>query len=484
MDPSTDPFSPQIYGNYPILDSVLIYYLDIESIVERHQVNPAAFETREALNLLAQRFDLPPSKTFSAFLDRYDAKYATIRSYSLPDADSKAIILKAAEAGNLQAFYLGLRRNPKYKNPTFLNRALRGAARGDRQVMIDLIKDLGGTSFKEELRGTAEGGHLEKLKRLIAQEPDLSQDVLFEVTDDAVKFMQLATVKYLTTLWMPDSYQWNSLIYLAGESGNQAMIDYIISQGGDNYTEFILGAISQGHREIVMRYMEKPGLDYRAIFKSAIIFNYLDLAKLVVRDHRIDLGSLKGVMGNLKKGTTYETIDYLISLGGTNYNGLIDRLAKNGHLELFKRYYRGPGVDYVGVFETGLNYSSVEIVKFMLEQQLVPVTADQLNKYLRLVAFNPELIALLLSLGATDYWIIVESALIYGDLALAKKYFDRAPGLRLNSIFRECTKIPVYQYLLSQGSITQKTVDATLAKLESYHGNVKAKNYLRRLSLR
>jgi hypothetical protein len=38
-----DVFSPQIYGNYPVLDSVLLHYLDIESIVERYQVNPAAF---------------------------------------------------------------------------------------------------------------------------------------------------------------------------------------------------------------------------------------------------------------------------------------------------------------------------------------------------------------------------------------------------------------------------------------------------------
>jgi hypothetical protein len=343
MDTSTETFNPQIYSNYPVLDSVLIHYLDIESVIQRHQVNPAAFETQGSLNLLAQRYDLPPSRTFSAFLARYDRKYATIRSYFLPNADPEAIILKAAEAGNLQAFYLGLRRNPNYKTPTLLDQALKLAARGGHQVMIDLIKDLGGTSFTPELRGTAEGGHLEKLKRLISEGPNLSQYMLFEVTNDSVKFGQLAAVKYLITLWVPDPDQWKHFARSAGEIGNQGMIDYIISQGRDNYTEVILGAILGGRLDLVMRYMGKPGLNYLNIFSQAIRFNYLDLAKLVARDHRIDQAVLNELMKSVKKGTAYETIDYLISLGGNNYRGLISQLARNDQIELFKRYYLGPG---------------------------------------------------------------------------------------------------------------------------------------------
>jgi hypothetical protein len=483
MDPVPEAFSPQIYENYPVLDSVLIYYLDIEGIVQRHQVNPAAFETPWSLNLLTQRFDLPSSKSFPAFLDQYDAKYATVRSYSLPGSKPKAIILKAAEAGNLQAFYLGLRRNPKYKNPTFLNIALRRAARGGHQVMIDLIKDLGGTSFKHEVRGTAEGGHLEKLKRLIAQRPDLSQDGLFDVTNGAVKFGQLDTVKYLISLSDLVPFFWTCLIRGAGYSGNQGLIDYIISQGGDDYTELILGAIRQGHLELAIRYMGKTGLNYSAIFKCSVRWNYVDLAKLVARGHRIDHAVLNDLMSCVSDKTTYETIEYLVSLGVDNYHDLILHMATNDYIELFMRYHLSPGIDYVQVFNRGLIYSSLKVVKFMLEQHLVPATTDALNKYLRLVAFNPELIALLFSLGATDYRTIVERALIHGNLALAEKYFDQAPGLSLNKVFKRCNQIQVYQYLLSQGSITQKTVNATLARLESSNIYFEAKKYLNSLNL-
>jgi hypothetical protein len=288
-----DTFDPHIYAKYPGLDSILLHYLDIESLIQRHHVNPAAFETHESLNLLAQRFDLPPSRTFPAFLAGYDRKYATVRSYFLPDAEPGAIILKAAEAGELQAFYLGLRQYPKYKNPIWLKAALRRAARGNQQVMIDLIKDLGETSSTDELLGMAEGGHLEPLKHLISETPD--QD-LFQSTIIAVRHGHLATAKYLITLWTPLPVDWNGLIYSAGVSGNSGMIDYIISQGGNNYTQLILGAIARGHLELVMRYMEKPGLDYNNILAQAILFKYLDLAKLVVRYARIDKGLLNDLI--------------------------------------------------------------------------------------------------------------------------------------------------------------------------------------------
>jgi hypothetical protein len=189
---------------------------------------------------------------------------------------------------------------------------------------------------------------------------------------------------------------------IGGESGDQAMIDYVISQWGINYTELIRGGIIGDHPELVMRYMDKPGLDYISIFISSIGYNYLDLAKLVARDHRIDQRVLNGLMENVKQCTAYETIDYLISLGGNNYQGLVSKLTINDQIELFKRYYLSPGVKYVGVFNRGLENSSVEVVKFMLEQQLVPLTTDALNNYIDWTEFNPELIELFLSLDATD----------------------------------------------------------------------------------
>jgi hypothetical protein len=285
--------------------------------------------------------------------------------------------------------------------------------------------------------------------------------VLFEVTMDAIKFGQLATFKYLISRWRSQSEDWVYLISAAGESRNQSIIDYVISQYGHNYNRVILGAIFGGHLELVMRYMEK----------------------LVARDHGINLDFVNDLMSHVRKRTSYDIIEYLISLGGDNYNGLVLQLARYDLIELFKRYYLSSDVDSIHLFNIGLENSSVKVVKFMLEQDLVPTTEKELNSYLEVAGVNSKLIPLLFSLGATDYPSIVERALIQGDFELAEKYFDQAPGLRLNKIFMLCDSIPVYQYLLAKGRIKQKTIDATLAILEEFNGYVREEQYLRSLSL-
>jgi hypothetical protein len=56
--------------------------------------------------------------------------------------------------------------------------------------------------------------------------------------------------------------------------------------------------------------------------------------------------------------------------------------------------------------------------------------------------------------------------------------------MKLNSVFKRCKSVPVYQYIISRGRITQKTVDATLARLaRRKHQYVKAKKYLSSLTL-
>jgi hypothetical protein len=61
------------------------------------------------------------------------------------------------------------------------------------------------------------------------------------------------------------------------------------------------------------------------------------------------------------------------------------------------------------------------------------------------------------------------------------------PTIRLNSVFKACTSVAVYQYILSRGRITQQTVDATLVRLVRLarwkHKYVKAKQYLSSLTL-
>jgi hypothetical protein len=458
--PTPDKFSPRIYANYPVLDQVLLEYLGIEELVARHKVNPEFFEHRSSLNLLARRFNLAPALSFRDFLLQYDQQYATVRSYFLPGAKPKAILLQAAEAGNLEAFYIGIKLYRNHRAEWFLNDALSSAARGGHPIMIELVKALGKTNPIYEVIGTAEGGHLSKLKTLIAHN-DLTQGKLHWISTTTAFIGQLETFKYLVSLWTPSLMEWSQFLFEAGKGGNQGVIDYIISQGQPNYTKLIQGAIEGDKIDLALKYLNMLGVDYDRVFKAAVSNHKLELAKLVAKGRTIDLNVLNQLLGSTKKE---KEADYLISLGGDNYGGLIHTFAISNNLELFKKYYR-PGIYCVRLFQDAIRNTSLEVIEFMIQQGLVGNRVEDLNEYLHRTLFdNFQVIDLLFSLGATDYIGIVKAAITSADFDLADKYFDQA-NLDVNKLFQEATRVKVYKYLARKDKITQATLDATLDKM-------------------
>jgi hypothetical protein len=461
---SPGKFSPRVYAKYPELDQVLLHYLGIEELIDRHTVNPELFESQSSLNFLTQRFDLTPASTFRAFLLQYDRKYATVRSYFLPGAESEAILLKAAEAGNLEAFYTGIKLYPKYRNPKFLNHALNSAALGGHQVMIDLVKDLGGHDVMSELIGTVEGGHLAKLKTLL-EITSLDTSRLYLLAISATYSGQLTTLKYLTSLQTIELKDYNYLLFEAGSNGNPVVIDYLISLGADDYSQLIESLIQNNYVDLALKYLDKPGLDYSNIFFSAFMINNLTLARLLATGRTINPNILDGLIAHIPKHVTSEGIDYLISLGAVNYSGLIDAILHHNRLDLFKQYYKCPGIDYMHVFNSALGEGRTKFLKFMLKHRLIKLTPTDLNKYLAIVELDDlSTFELLFSLGASNYAYVVRKALDLSKLKLADKYFDQA-NLDLNKLFREADAIEVYKYLSSKGSITQATLNFTLNKL-------------------
>jgi hypothetical protein len=456
---SLGKFSPRVYAKYPELDQVLLHYLGIEELIDRHTVNPELFESQSSLNFLTQRFILAPASTFRAFLLQYDRKYATVRSYFLPGALPKEILLKAAEAGNLQAFYTGIKLYPKYRNPKFLNQALSSAALGGHQVMIELVKDLGGHDVMSELIGTVAGGHLANLKSMLSK-MEGPEPVYSRLTKVAVVKGQLDTLKYLTSLWAPTLAEWNKLFTHAGASGNQEVIDYLVSRGPDNYTKLIQGAIGYNHIDLANKYLDKPGLNYSDIFRSAYYGHKLDLAKFIAAGRTIDQDVLDECLKYHDQ--TPEAIEYLISLGASNYTGLVASFAGGNDLELFKQYYKEPGIDYEYVFSFALKYGNLEVASYMIEKNLIDLGRKDLNNYLRAIrVVNLKLFELLFRLGATDYNSVVKVGLSTDNLTLVKKYFDRS-SLEVNRAFIKASSLKIYKYLLSKGTITQDTLDLAL----------------------
>jgi hypothetical protein len=447
---SPNKFSPRVYAIDPVVDQILLEHLGIEELIARHKVNPELYESQSSLNSLSRRFNLARATTFRAFLRNYDQQYATVRSYFLPGAKPKEILLQAAEAGNLQAFYTGLKLYPEYKVPAFLNQSLQLAARGDHQVMIDLIKDLGATDLIRELTGTVEGGHLARLKRL--DKPNRQE--IYKLSMIAAGHGYLATLKYLVSLDEIDQDHLDALIYNAGQSGNQGVVDYLVSLGGDNYTKLITGALSRGHFDLAVKYLDQPDLNYIPIFNAAVTAHNLDLAKLIAKGRNISPRLLNAMLGFPR---TEEEIEYLISLGANNYFTLLLELVRQDNLDLFIKYYKRGRGNYVELFLSGILRSSIKIVKFMIQHRLVPVETQDLNGYL-VKANTIPMLDLLFSFGATYYTRVVTDAIFDGKFDIADKYFDQA-DVDINELYLSARGSETRKYLLTKPGISQATID-------------------------
>jgi hypothetical protein len=204
-----DKLNLKVYAQYPILDQIMLNYLDMDGILELYAQNHETFETQGALNVLTQRFNLPgPFRIFRSLLAAYDRHYPTVRSYhrinkKLSYGEQlkvvKRIILQAALEGNIQAVINGFKLYPGLIRERFLNDVLKQAAIGGHEVIIDLLLELGATNENNEIVvGALDGGHIDLitgakyqgLNKPINPEDYLTSDYKYSL------FQHLSSVKY------------------------------------------------------------------------------------------------------------------------------------------------------------------------------------------------------------------------------------------------------------------------------------------------
>ena len=134
------------------LDQIMLHYLDVEEILKLYRQNYEQFETRQALNTLALRFNLPAATTFKQLLKSYDMQYATVRSYLYNNRTPEEILYQAALEGDIQAFYNQLKLYPELRKQHVYDAALYKAAVGGHLAIIDLLLELGATTKENILR--------------------------------------------------------------------------------------------------------------------------------------------------------------------------------------------------------------------------------------------------------------------------------------------------------------------------------------------
>jgi hypothetical protein len=267
---SQDTLNTQVYAQYLGLDRVMLNYLDMDGILELYALNHETFETREALGVLAQRFNLSgPFSNFKGLLAKYDRKYATVRSYhrinkklSYDDQLEVAqrILLRAALQGNIQAVINGFKLYPDLLHTWTLNKALRKASQGGHETIIDLLLDLGVTNENNQIIvGALIGGHIDLVTgaKYQALHKRLEAHTYIALGLRAVYYEQLGSLKYLFSLPEYLMSTPNALILRAGQTGNLQIIKYLISHGANDYVKLVTGAMRGEHFDIVMKYLDQ-----------------------------------------------------------------------------------------------------------------------------------------------------------------------------------------------------------------------------------
>ena len=320
------------HPNVATLDQIMLHYLDMEEILKMYSRNHEMFETRQALGILALRFQLPAAKTFKELLKSYDMKYATVRSYLYNNRNPRKILLQAALEGDIQAFYNQLKLYPRLRNKHVYTAALEKAAEGGHRAIIDLVLDLGVLDKKVMLTGAAKGGHLDLFKQELAEAENEGIEVWMvqNLASVAAANNREEVLDYIFSI-NSSKILLNSALAGAGSGGDLKLIEYLIAKGADGYKLLVENAASKGRLIVVKKYYDKIDVGERPhVFEGAARYSQLDIIKYLFETGTIEPEYLYGALKYLE----YIYIEYSGQLQQQN------NLSSNGLDELVDRIDR------------------------------------------------------------------------------------------------------------------------------------------------
>ena len=302
---NTPPDDYRAYVEHPeiaTLNQIMLHYLDMEEILKLYRQNHEQFETRQALNTLSQRFEVPRVRSFKRLLKYYDRQYATVRSYLYTNRSSKEILYQAALEGNIQAFYNQLKLYPKLQEVEVYNQALAFAANGGHEAIIELLFELGAVDKHViVLMAAATGGQLALVQKELAK--GVKGKYIRQAVRNAAAYRHKAVVATLLDYSTNDQIL-TAAMNGAGESNDTAIIGYVISRGGTDYATLIEIAAKAGHFSIVRQYWDKltnPGARLDGIIlQSASCYADLDTIKFIVERQLVTQEQLENCLERIK----------------------------------------------------------------------------------------------------------------------------------------------------------------------------------------
>ena len=449
--------------NASVLDQLMLHYLGMEEILKLYQRDHRVFEVQSSLDILANRFVLYHATTFKELLRDYDATYATVRSYHYKRAKPRKIALKAAEEGNIQAFYDGLKLHKKLRHLKFYNRALRHAGIGGHREIIELLFELGANSYMKLLSGLTQGGHMKLFMQYLSEaRADLLEDNSYSLIFIAVEHKQLEILKYLIEATDTEDLG-DSLSWTAARSGDVEIIDYLGSKGLIDYDTLLREALRNGKLQLVKAYYNMPGVNVEELILSSIKENQMRALKFLLRKTKPDVATLNLYLAGAGRDDKLSIVKYLIKLGANDYESLLQEAASHSRLDVIKKYY-SLSVNLVAVFYRALEGYSLKIVKFLADK--TELTEAILNVGLNLAVksyeiFNSyEMVKYLISLGATDYDGLIRNAITHKSLQVIEKYYHKSSiSLEEAFLLAASQDIDTFKLIAKQGTVSQDVLN-------------------------
>ena len=328
----TPPDDYKAYVEHPevaTLNQVMLHYLDIEEILKLYSQNHEQFETRQALDTLAQRFNLPKARSFKRLLKSYDMKYATVRSYLYNNRTPRQILMNAAFEGNIQAFYNQFKLYPDLRNEGIYYAAIASAAQGGNEAIIKLLFQLGARGVgRSVLFNAARGGQLELVLKELAK-GFKSEDIEVAVSY-AASNQQKAVLAVLLDSLTNDQILTEAMDGV-GVSGDNSIIEYVISRGGRDYSSLIRSAAAYGHFDIVRQYWDKLTVNDTefndSVFQDAAKYADLATVKFLVERTLVSPYQLKTTLREVKSNLEETIEDKQLASGPHELERLDNRIA-------------------------------------------------------------------------------------------------------------------------------------------------------------
>ena len=204
------------------------------------------------------------------------------------------ILLQAAYEGNIQALYNQLKLYPELRKKYVYTEALGRAAKGGHEAIMDLLLELGAKDkYRTVFRNAVEGGQLALVQK------ELAKGVDSKTIEQAICYGSFGQHKDVLAALLDYSTSDETLAAAmkgAGKVGNDNIISYVISRGGNDYPALIESAAMHGHFDVVRQYWDKLSDNHtrlnKQVFSYAIKNLNLTVAKFLVKSRLISKASL------------------------------------------------------------------------------------------------------------------------------------------------------------------------------------------------